>query len=291
MPHQHKCTCLPEPVLPLSSIGTFIDQVLSGLAFIHKHNMIHMDIKPANILFTLRQTRHTFFISDFGVTRNLRSARGFCGTLCYEAPDTHASTASDVYSLGIVLLEMLGLWCPEEGSPSVWWWQEKLRVLGVNKAVYCKYEDRSSYLQGRVYSRIKSLVDYGIVSSAVGRVLEENPRQRATASEARVELLLVYPPLGACTNVVGRWVEGCIWYVVRVCQFLLLLGCRRPGRLVRVVVSLVIRVVRGYVAVAVLVPACMIAWNLVSYLVLCVWWHECMIYCRERSNCTGLMQC
>jgi len=199
--------------MSMSSIGIFIDQVLSGLAFIHKQGMIHMDIKPDNILFTLHQvgpneTRRKFYIADLGLTSNTHSVRGPAGTPCYQSPessrDDKVSIASDVYAFGIVLIEILGFWCIQDGYGRVSKWQEKLGRLGIKNAreykdyVPSRCRDRS---QQPTHSRIKSLVDYGIVRSAVGRVLDEDPRRRSPADVARRELLDVYPPAG---NAGGR---------------------------------------------------------------------------------------
>lgn len=167
-----------------------------------------MDIKPDNLLFTLRsvgqnETRHTWFISDLGLTRSLNSAGGPTGTVIYESPEgsryDRCTIASDVYSFGIVLLEILGLWCPDETDFNALAWQEKLRALGVKN--WRQYQDRfppncRDSGQQPTHSRIKSLVDHGIVCPAVGRVLDEDPRHRSTADEARIDLLRIYSPTG-----------------------------------------------------------------------------------------------
>jgi serine/threonine protein kinase len=87
--------------------------VLDGLAYAHNEGMIHRDIKPANILLTKRGRA---VIADFGIARIVGGTRhtmsgALMGTLSYMAPEQglegHSDVRSDIYSLGIVLYEML----------------------------------------------------------------------------------------------------------------------------------------------------------------------------------------
>ena len=91
-------------------------QIAEGLAFAHAKQVIHRDIKPANIMI---DTGGTARIMDFGIatTGEAASSDGMIGTPLYMAPERlrneQASAASDVFSLGMVLYEMLA------GSPAV----------------------------------------------------------------------------------------------------------------------------------------------------------------------------
>jgi serine/threonine protein kinase len=87
--------------------------VLDGLAYAHSEGMIHRDVKPANILLTKRGQA---VISDFGIAHIVgatqhTAAGALMGTLNYIAPEQglegHSDARSDIYSLGIVLYEML----------------------------------------------------------------------------------------------------------------------------------------------------------------------------------------
>ena len=84
-----------------------------ALAHVHGQGIVHRDIKPANVLID-RTGRAK--ITDFGIARLIDSARATAtgltiGTAAYLSPEqlTGASVgpASDVYSLGLVLLECL----------------------------------------------------------------------------------------------------------------------------------------------------------------------------------------
>jgi hypothetical protein len=87
--------------------------VLDGLAYAHQEGMVHRDIKPANILLTRRGQA---VLADFGIAQIVGGTRhtvsgALLGTLNYMAPEQGLEGVSDVrsdlYSLGVVLYEML----------------------------------------------------------------------------------------------------------------------------------------------------------------------------------------
>jgi serine/threonine-protein kinase len=90
-----------------------IAQAADGLAYAHSRGVIHRDIKPANIMIT---PSGLVKIMDFGIARLRNSERvtrdgQIIGTLAYMAPEQlrgePAEERSDLYSLAIVLYEML----------------------------------------------------------------------------------------------------------------------------------------------------------------------------------------
>ena len=97
--------------LPENVLGKLSAQLLQGLAYLHKTmHIIHRDIKPHNILLNSKGQAK---ITDFGVSGELAStqamAKTFVGTHKYMSPTRitgkHHSAKSDVWSLGLVLLE------------------------------------------------------------------------------------------------------------------------------------------------------------------------------------------
>ena len=93
-------------------------QILSALALAHRHQIVHRDLKPQNIMLTTdRDGNEIAKLVDFGIAktfddRTQLTATGFAiGTPQYMAPEQAAGTEvdgrSDLYSLGIILYEML----------------------------------------------------------------------------------------------------------------------------------------------------------------------------------------
>ncbi|XP_058794531.1 dual specificity mitogen-activated protein kinase kinase dSOR1 isoform X1 [Phymastichus coffea] len=96
---------IPEPIL-----GTITSAVLKGLSYLRdKHAIMHRDVKPSNILVN---SAGEIKICDFGVSGQLidSMANSFVGTRSYMSPErlqgTHYSVQSDIWSLGLSLVEM-----------------------------------------------------------------------------------------------------------------------------------------------------------------------------------------
>jgi serine/threonine protein kinase len=104
-----------------------IIHVAQALAFAHKQGVIHRDIKPANILMPQEDWP---LLADFGLakmqhstTPNLTMPGQVLGTMAYAAPEqiqesTVIDARADIYSLGIVLYELLTSKLPFQGQTS-----------------------------------------------------------------------------------------------------------------------------------------------------------------------------
>jgi serine/threonine protein kinase len=99
--------------MPLSELLRVVTDILEGMAYAHSEGIVHRDIKPANILLSKRGQA---VITDFGIAQIVGGTHytlsgALMGTLAYMAPEQglHGTTSeqSDIYSLGIVLYEML----------------------------------------------------------------------------------------------------------------------------------------------------------------------------------------
>ena len=101
-----------------------VSDILSGLTHAHDLGIIHCDIKPENILLNLRSHGWTARISDFGIARLNQEARfrtGNTGSPAYMAPERfygQYSYASDLYSVGVLLYELLVGHRPFSGLPT-----------------------------------------------------------------------------------------------------------------------------------------------------------------------------
>lgn len=103
----------PKP-LTTAEIVTIVRQVGSALSYAHSKGVVHLDIKPSNILLT--KDGRKVVLTDFGIVRLTDDRRGdrswrLVGTAGYMSPE-HATRGtvdhrSDIFSLGVVLYEML----------------------------------------------------------------------------------------------------------------------------------------------------------------------------------------
>lgn len=109
--------------LPLETIVTYVKQIADALQYAHDEKVIHRDIKPENMLVGRRDE---ILLADFGIATIAQSSRyqspqEMAGTITYMAPEQlqgKPRTASDQYSLGIVVYEWITGKRPFSGSLS-----------------------------------------------------------------------------------------------------------------------------------------------------------------------------
>lgn len=106
---------LPEPL-----VRSFCRQILTGLSYLHNRDIIHRDIKGANILV---DNKGTIKISDFGISKKLEATNllggasnnkhrpSLQGSVFWMAPEVVKQTSytrkADIWSLGCLIVEMM----------------------------------------------------------------------------------------------------------------------------------------------------------------------------------------
>lgn len=102
-----------------------MSQILSAIDLAHRHNIIHRDIKPQNILIT---ENNEVKITDFGIAvvlsdTSLTQTNTLLGSVHYLSPEQarggSATVKSDIYALGVVLYELITGEVPYDGESAV----------------------------------------------------------------------------------------------------------------------------------------------------------------------------
>lgn len=109
---------------PIAVAVEYARQILSALRFAHRHGIVHRDIKPHNVLV---DGEGRVKVTDFGIARagasQMTEAGSIVGTAQYLSPEQARGASvdqrSDLYSLGIVLYELLTGEAPFEGDTPV----------------------------------------------------------------------------------------------------------------------------------------------------------------------------
>ncbi|CAD5991994.1 serine/threonine-protein kinase [Agreia sp. COWG] len=114
---------LADGPLPRRQVSQLAFDLAEGLEYVHHHDVVHRDVKPANILlaeYSEHGVRTRAKLADFGIAQSKNgmpaSGGSATGTAAYLSPEQARGEAlgpaSDVYSLGLVLIECL------TGAPS-----------------------------------------------------------------------------------------------------------------------------------------------------------------------------
>lgn len=117
-----------DKVLDPARAARFTSQIASGLAVAHKVGLIHRDVKPANVMIEDNDGKEFAKLLDFGIVRvpeldasdKLTVEGAVMGTPPYMSPEQasgqEVTPQSDLYSLGVVLYQMLSSRKPFTGS-------------------------------------------------------------------------------------------------------------------------------------------------------------------------------
>ncbi len=117
----------PSRPLTLSQVAHLVQQAGQALQYAHDHQVMHLDVKPANFLVRSRQDfddAPDLLLSDFGIARltnaTSHTSQHVRGTPVYMAPEQcmgQPTFASDQYALAIMAYELLTGSPPFQGTP------------------------------------------------------------------------------------------------------------------------------------------------------------------------------
>lgn len=111
--------------IPYAEVVNIMEQICSAVSEAHHHNIIHRDLKPQNILV---DKNGYIKITDFGISRlesedTMTQTKSIIGSIHYLSPEQikgqMATKRSDIYSLGIILYEILTGKVPFNGDTAV----------------------------------------------------------------------------------------------------------------------------------------------------------------------------
>ncbi|MBN3307379.1 ST17A kinase, partial [Amia calva] len=110
----NQCVADRDEAFKEEDVKRLMRQILEGVSFLHKNNVVHLDLKPQNILLTSESPLGDIKIVDFGLSRIVSSnqeLREIMGTPEYVAPEVlnyePISTATDMWSIGVLAYVML----------------------------------------------------------------------------------------------------------------------------------------------------------------------------------------
>ncbi|HLI08239.1 MAG TPA: protein kinase [Ktedonobacteraceae bacterium] len=117
-------------ILPLNEVLPIIEQAAAALDYAHQKGIVHRDLKPGNILF---HADGRVLLADFGLAKVLKETTDADATLTslgtvigtpeYLSPEQATGSLldqrSDIYSLGVILYQMLGGRVPFTGATPV----------------------------------------------------------------------------------------------------------------------------------------------------------------------------
>ena len=115
-------SCKSGQLLPVGKVMSIVARVAEALAYAHRQNVVHRDIKPANIMYEVESD--TVKVTDFGIARITDSSKTktglVLGTPSFMSPEQLAGKKvdgrSDLYSLGVMLFQMLAGVLPFRGD-------------------------------------------------------------------------------------------------------------------------------------------------------------------------------
>ncbi|KFO20603.1 Serine/threonine-protein kinase 17A [Fukomys damarensis] len=166
-----QCVADREEAFKEKDVQRLMRQILEGVHFLHTHDVVHLDLKPQNILLTSESPLGDIKIVDFGLSRIMKNSeelREIMGTPEYVAPEILSydpiSMATDMWSIGVLTYVMLTGVSPFLGD------NKQETFLNISQM-------NLSYSEEEFDDVSESAVDF------IKQLLLKKPEDRATAEE------------------------------------------------------------------------------------------------------------
>uniref|UniRef100_A0A8D0G608 Serine/threonine-protein kinase 17A n=1 Tax=Sphenodon punctatus TaxID=8508 RepID=A0A8D0G608_SPHPU len=167
----NQCVAEREDAFKEKDVKRLMRQILEGVSFLHRNNVVHLDLKPQNILLSNESPLGDIKIVDFGLSRIMKNSeelREIMGTPEYVAPEILSydpiSTATDMWSIGVLAYVMLTGISPFLGN------DKQETFLNISQMNISYSEEDFDLLSESAVDFIKTL-------------LVKKPEERATAEE------------------------------------------------------------------------------------------------------------
>jgi serine/threonine protein kinase len=220
--------------LPLNDIDRIFTQLAEALSYAHSHGVVHRDLKPANALI---DSFGNVFLTDFGIAKLLESASprltqtdAVMGTPAYISPEQAQGQTvdqrSDIYSLGIILYEMVTgsvpfiadtplavlfkhitdpLPLPSKVKPDVPESIEKVILKALAKNPQDRFATASEFVEAW-----KSALEEARMARTSRETVQPENRYPATVVKRPEPRLVVAPPVEKKSGAPVGWAVGCI---------------------------------------------------------------------------------
>jgi WD40 repeat protein/serine/threonine protein kinase/DNA-binding XRE family transcriptional regulator len=169
------------------TIMRVLEQICAGLHAAHRAGVIHRDIKPANILL---DEDGNAYLADFGIAKNLSEANGgltsgqiVIGSPAYISPEQilaePVKPQTDIYSLGVMLYELLTGHKPFKGPTPVAYIQQHLNEqLPLLAAAFQTSDQTSKVFAERTFEVSTGQAIPTSLDIVIGRATAKEPRER-----------------------------------------------------------------------------------------------------------------